>query len=151
MAYQFREMYMSLGLGLACGVFYDLLRAIRRRLPVRAVTALCDGLFCLVSVTALMLLGLTVGEGRQRVFMAVFALLAGGIYACTLSPGVFKLWSAVVGIAAVPLGLIRSGLRFFYVFLKKVFHFVIDGVIITWYKFIMRQCLHKKSAENKSA
>ena len=146
MASQVREMCLSLALGLACGLYYDLLRAVRCRLPGRVPGLICDFAFCALSVTALMLLGLTAGQGRQRIFMAVFALLAGGIYACTLSPGALKMWTFLVDIISFPLKLLLKGLKFVYDFLKKLFHFLIDGVIIAWNKFIVRHSPHGEDA-----
>ena len=71
--------------GAALGLLYSLLRLPRLLLPRRAVTAVCDLLFCLLSALALFTLGLGPGGGQLRLYMCACA--AGGFALWRLGPG----------------------------------------------------------------
>ena len=90
----------ALGLGMCAGILYDFLRALRLLTRVKAVEWLCDALFCLCCAGGLFALGFSLGEGRQRVFLAVFALLGALLYRLTLSRAVRVLLRGAVQGAA---------------------------------------------------
>ena len=73
-------------LGLALGVFYDVLRAVRTHFRLkRWGTGLLDGLFCLVTLVCFLLLMLRGTDGRLRLYLP--AGLAAGflLYRGTVS------------------------------------------------------------------
>jgi hypothetical protein len=84
-SHQLIQAASSLFLGAAAGFLYDFFRVVRHRTRSKAVTALTDFLFWLICGLALFLLGLSLGQGRQRVFMDIIAILGGILYFCTLS------------------------------------------------------------------
>jgi hypothetical protein len=125
---QAAEAALSLALGAAVGIIYDLLRAIRRRLSGKAVTAIADGLFWIICAIGLFLLGFGVGHGRQRIFMTVLAFLGAVLYFLTASRIIFAFWMLVTGGIGIilkfllaPLGIIKKFLRKILGILKKIF------------------------------
>ena len=72
-ARQAAEFALSGLLGVALGLWYDLLRALRRRWPW--LTVLADGLYCLTVLAALLAFALYVGHGMLR----LYALLGAGL------------------------------------------------------------------------
>lgn len=87
---------MALLFGAAAGIVYDLLRTIRLLLRARAAEWICDALFCAGCAGGLFALGLSVGEGRQRGFLAAFVFLGMVFYRLTLSIPVRLLLDRVV-------------------------------------------------------
>jgi len=84
-SHQLIQAASSLFLGAAAGFLYDFFRVIRHRTRSNTVTAVTDFLFWVIIGAALFLLGLSLGEGRQRIFMDIIAILGGILYFCTLS------------------------------------------------------------------
>ena len=84
-SHQLIQAASSLFLGAAAGFLYDFFRVVRHRTHSKAVTAVTDLLFWLITGLALFLLGLSLGQGRQRIFMDINAVLGGILYFCTLS------------------------------------------------------------------
>jgi hypothetical protein len=84
-SHQLIQAASSLFLGAAAGFLYDFFRVVRHRTHSKTVTAVTDFLFWVITGIALFLLGLSLGEGRQRVFMNIIAILGGILYFCTLS------------------------------------------------------------------
>ena len=60
------QLALSALLGAALGLIYDLLRAVRRQWP--RLTCAADVLFSLITLPALLLLGLYAGHGRFWLF-----------------------------------------------------------------------------------
>ena len=81
------------GLGAALGLFYDLLRAVRRIRP-RTVRIL-DALFCAALLPSLLLFALYPGRGQFRLFFYPGIFLGAAIYFLTLSPLVLRLLAGV--------------------------------------------------------
>ena len=80
---QAAEFAASMLLGLALGVFYDALRALRR---LRArLTLPLDVLFALTLAAALLLFALYPGRGLFRLFAFAALALGAGLYFLTLS------------------------------------------------------------------
>jgi signal transduction histidine kinase len=85
-SYQLLQAASSLALGAAAGFLYDIFRVVRRRARSIAVTTITDILFWLITGAALFLMGLSLGQGRQRLFMIVMAFLGATAYFVVLSP-----------------------------------------------------------------
>lgn len=81
--------------GAAVGIYYDLLRAVRRRLN-GLLTALLDGIFWLAVIVAFALFVLLIADGEGRSYVLVG--LTGGLllYFLTLSPPVLALLDIVL-------------------------------------------------------
>jgi len=72
-------------LGLSIGLYYDLLKTVRRRIGGRGVTLLFDLLFWLTVALALFVQTITVGQGGFRIFMVVTNALGALLYFWVLS------------------------------------------------------------------
>jgi hypothetical protein len=149
---QLLEAAAALSLGAAAGLLYDFFRVLRARLRLRVITVLCDVLFCVAAGTALFLLGLTVGGGRQRVALGVFAALGGSLYFLTLSRLALYIFRGLADVAALLLYLIARPAVFFAVLLKKIvislkklFHYARK-----WYIFGERHFLYNRKTAKES-
>ena len=76
------QLAAAFALGAALGVVYDLLRALRRRVP--ALTAAADALFCLLLLVGLLALALYAGGGLLRLFFFPGIALGAWAYFLTL-------------------------------------------------------------------
>lgn len=76
------QLAAAFALGAALGVVYDLLRALRRRVP--ALTAAADALFCLLLLVGLLALALYAGGGLLRLFFFPGIALGAWAYFRTL-------------------------------------------------------------------
>ena len=114
----------SLSLGFAAGLLYDLLRAVRARIRLPVFTFLSDVLFVLACGTALLLCGLTAGEGRQRLFMTVLAILGGALYFRTVSRAALVFFRLLTELCVFLLRCIAFPFLFCLNFLKKVKYFL---------------------------
>ena len=98
------QLAAAVALGAALGVFYDLLRALRRRAPGLTVPA--DVLFVLIFFLALLALALYAGGGLLRLFFCPAVALGAGIYFLTLSRLVLPLFGAIWALLARVAGLL---------------------------------------------
>jgi spore cortex biosynthesis protein YabQ len=126
----------SLILGAAAGFLYDFFRVVRRRARSKAVTAATDFLFWLVTGLAVFLLGLSLGGGRQRVFMNIAAILGAVVYFLTLSRFSLVLCNALADAVTFlffcltrPFVWGYRTLKKLSIFLKNIFHYAVK-----WYK-----------------
>lgn len=87
---QLRGFLLAVLLGAAAGIFYDLLRAVRRRYPRSTVPL--DLLCCLCSGTALFLFTLRQADGRLRGFILLGAVGGGVLFFSTLSGPLRPVW-----------------------------------------------------------
>lgn len=71
---------LSIGTGIMAGAFYDILGTIRRRSGSGIIAAIVDGLYWLICAAAMFTLGLSAGEGNQRLFMLALAILGAIVY-----------------------------------------------------------------------
>lgn len=106
---QLRELGLALALGAGLGLWYDLLRPLRRG---RVSTPLWDGFYCLSLLLSLLAFAVYAGRGRLRLFALGAMALSGGLWLRLCSPLVRGLLHRVGG----SLG---TGLRSFKKFLKK--------------------------------
>ncbi|MBR6259742.1 MAG: spore cortex biosynthesis protein YabQ [Oscillospiraceae bacterium] len=125
---QLTQALFSLALGVGAGLVYDALRAARERLRHPVFTFFADLLFGFLCGAALFFCGLTAGQGRQRIFMVVIALLGGAVYFNTLSRfalAFFRILAAAVSffvrILTFPLVFLLKFLKKVNIFLKKYF------------------------------
>jgi hypothetical protein len=126
----------SLILGAAAGFIYDLFRVVRRRARSKAVTAATDFLFWLITGLAVFLLGLSLGGGRQRLFMNIMAVLGAILYFVTLSRYSLVLCNAIADAVVFVLYCLSRPFVWVYfaykklrIFLKNIFHYAFK-----WYK-----------------
>ena len=94
---QLRPFLLAVLLGLGAGLWYDLLRAVRLRLP--RLTCALDLLYCLTAGAALSLFVLRQSDGQLRGFILMGA--AGGCFIF------FALFSPVKYAARIPMAIIR--------------------------------------------
>jgi hypothetical protein len=132
---QFAEAAAALALGAAAGFLYDFLRVVRRRARAAAVTAVCDLLFCVLAGISLFLLGLTVGGGRQRLFMAAVAVLGVTLYFITVSRAALYVCDGIADILLLLLFFVSRPVFFFASVIKKTCIFLKKGFKYTqkWY------------------
>ncbi|NLB29033.1 MAG: hypothetical protein GX823_02235 [Clostridiales bacterium] len=148
---QLLETAAALGLGAAAGLFYDILRVIRGRLPLKIVTLLCDLVFSIAAGGALFVLGMTMGGGRQRALTAILSVLGGVLYFLTLTKpatyileGIADLTSLSVRLLSFPAAFLIKTLKNFAFFSKKAFNYGLG-----WYIFRERRALSSRGAHSK--
>jgi hypothetical protein len=137
----------SLFLGAAAGFLYDFLRVVRHRARSKTVTAVTDFLFWLFTGLALFLLGLSLGQGRQRLFMDIISVLGGILYFCTLSRFTLLVcnWLAdafmfLFCCLTKPIVWAYLAYKKMRIFIKNLFHYQHK-----WYKiYANNRFLHKK-------
>ena len=105
------QFLLSALVGLAYGIHYDLLRALRQTLP--ALRHILDFWFALSFLIGNLLLALYVGNGQYRIFMLLGTVLAMTVYFLTVS-------RFLVGIFTKFCGIITFPLRFFGAKCKKI-------------------------------
>ena len=125
------QAYALLGAGLigvAAGAFYDLLRALRRRVrgPIRC--AMLDLLFWLTSTAALFLWSVRAGQGVVQLSACIALFLGAALYFRTLSPLVLPVFAAILSvlgrifsILTAPIRLLGRGAAKIENFFKKHF------------------------------
>jgi hypothetical protein len=152
---QFAETLSAFMLGAASGALYDLFRVIRERIRLRAVTAVCDLLFCIAAGLSLFALGMTIGEGRHRVALGVLAATGAGMYFLALSPPVRFVFrkcadiaEAILRILAVPALFLCRLIKKFAFFSKKLFHYSLKWFIFGE-RYFMRRELRGEFAKTK--
>lgn len=88
----------SLLLGAGLGLFYDVLRAVRRQFSFgRAATAACDTLFWLVLLGALFEFNLLFAPGQSRYFILAGAAGGAALYFGLLSPAALAVFGRALG------------------------------------------------------
>ena len=83
-------------LGAALGLVYDLMRAVRRSIPLKWLAALLDLAFWLGTAVCLFLLAILRDTGELRIFHGAAVLLGGGGYFLTLSRLLLPLFLCVM-------------------------------------------------------
>ena len=105
---QLRELGAALVLGAGLGIWYDLLRLLRRG---RRSTAAADLLFSLSTLPALLLFALYAGRGRLRIF-ALLAMAGGwGAWLATGSRPFRRLEQGLIRLLTGPAGAIRKKMK----------------------------------------
>lgn len=111
---QVRGMCQAVLIGGGLGVVYDLMRVLRRRLPVPGLAGTLDFLFWILATVVLFLFSHRTWGGEIRLYGAAFCLAGGAAYFWGISPLVLKvaftladLIRLVLGIFTVPLRLVE--------------------------------------------
>ncbi|MDR2420944.1 MAG: spore cortex biosynthesis protein YabQ [Oscillospiraceae bacterium] len=130
------EAAAALSLGAAAGLFYDVLRVIRRRARSAPVTAVCDFIFSAVCGAALFLLGLTVGGGRARALLGALAVCGGALYFLTLSRPALYILRGLADLLGLPAAFLLKFAKKIANLLKKLFIFSLG-----WYIFKERKVM----------
>lgn len=89
------RLLLAAGGGFGLGLFYDLLRPVRRRLG-RPAGWLLDLLFCLGAGAGAFVYAMGAGSGRMGLWELAAALLGFAVYMNTLSGPVFRALSALL-------------------------------------------------------
>ncbi|NMA24429.1 MAG: hypothetical protein GX936_02055 [Clostridiales bacterium] len=129
-SHQLIQAASSLFLGAAAGFLYDFFRVVRHRTRSKTVTAVTDFLFWVIVGIALFLLGLSLGEGRHRIFMHIIAILGGILYFCTLSRFTIFLYNKLANVFVFIFFCLSRPFVWSYMvykkikgFLKNIFHY----------------------------
>lgn len=89
-AFQTMVFLQAIVLGLLIGIVYDFLRAIRCSVQAgRRFTALCDGIFWIITVLSGFVFILTIAQGSARAYILVGVILGSIFYAIAFSTPVF--------------------------------------------------------------
>lgn len=122
-AFQTMVFLKAVVMGVALGVLYDFLRAVRRSLNAGvALTALCDTLFWMGTLGAIFVFVLTAAAGEGRFYVLLGAAMGGLLYFIALSPPIFALLMLLMRIllyAADFPGLLWEKVKPHLEFLKK--------------------------------
>lgn len=104
-------------LGMALGVFYDVLRAVRMHFRLRRWgTALLDLLFCLSGLVCFLLLMLRGTDGRLRGFLPLGLLLGFLLYRKTVSPWILRALLWMLRLAGQAVGLVKETILWLFSF-----------------------------------
>ena len=87
-ALEVRWLCRALLLGGALGVVYDLMRVVRRRLPVKGVGSVLDLSFWVLATVSLFLFSGQAWAGRVRLYGGVFCMMGASAYFWGLSHAV---------------------------------------------------------------
>lgn len=138
------EFLSSAVLGIALGVFYDILKVIRSYTKRgKGITSLFDVIFWTVSIFSLFVFVLTVAGGRMRWYILIGAFCGCFVYRAFVGEIVFKVLRGTSDILAK---LLRVSSRPIYLFLRKT-----RGLLEKTVKKISRMAfLHKKKRNRKA-
>lgn len=129
------EFVLSLLLGIGFGIFYDIVRVIRRRIPF--LGSALDFILPLAIAIGMLLFALYAGGGILRIFMLAAVVLGAAMYFAMLSPlilGVLFLFADLINsIICLLLTPIKFLFDFLWNFSKKLFH-----LLEKYYKMILR-------------
>lgn len=133
---QLRALGASLLLGACLALLYDLLRALRLHRGA-LLTAVLDGLYCVLAAAAFLAFALRVGGGELRLYMLLGALGGAALFFALLSPVLRPLWDFWAGVLGALFRLFCLPLRWskiiygkLHKFCKKGFLFARDAAII---------------------
>ena len=139
-AEQVRLLCGAAALGAALGLAYDLLRAVRRRIPALLIP--CDLLFCAAVAAGVIGYALAAGDGELRLYLLLGTLLGGVFYFCLCSAPLRPLWDfwmdAAVSFGRLSVLPLRLGAKFLQKIArraKKLFHFWSKWVKISNYRW----------------
>lgn len=110
-ARQLRGLCQAVLLGGALGVVYDLMRVMRRRIPLRWLGSVLDFSFWVAATVALFLFSHEAWDGQIRLYGAVFCMVGGGVYFWALSPPVLSVFFFLADMAQRILGILTLPAR----------------------------------------
>ena len=105
--------------GAVLGLLYDILRALRRTLGVKNTPA--DLIFCLGTLSSLFYLGMSLGNGQLRIFMALFCAIGCALYLSCVTPFLLPLLIRLLELLCIPVRLLKKTVKKIAVFSKKHF------------------------------
>ncbi|HHU05036.1 MAG TPA: hypothetical protein GXZ65_00955 [Clostridiales bacterium] len=142
-SYQLIEAALSVGLGFALGIVYDLFRIARRRLNALHLTALFDALYWVLAAACLFFFGAGASQRGFRLFMFAFAFLGGAFYFLTLSAPAMWLLEKFADLIqfmfrclCLPFVISVKFINFFKETLKRVFKYLKKWFRISTKRFI---------------
>ena len=157
LAQQLTQAGAAFVLGLASGLLYDIVRILRRRVKSFFFAAVCDGAFWRCCFSVLYLLGLSIGDGQQRGFLSVFAVLGGAAYLSIISRFLLPIMEGICRFIVKILAFILSPLKFFARGAKKIskkfknlFHLWKIRCRI-WYDSLNSRYLKRKHSDTEDA
>jgi hypothetical protein len=134
---QLAEAAAGLAAGAAMGLLYDFFRVIRRASRHAAIAALCDVIFCAAAGVALFALGMSVGRGRQRVYVTVLAALGWMLYLASVSRAALFVFDRIYrALAFLIAPVFRAACKILKIFEKTIkysFHFLKKCYIMNVY------------------
>jgi spore cortex biosynthesis protein YabQ len=130
-------------LGGFLGFVYDCMRIIRGRLPLRAVTAVLDGLFWIVCAMTVFWFAMRHGDGELRLFVLTAVLIGIVFYFCLLSAFVrtvgFILADGAAELAGVLLRPVIAILKIIHKIFTNLFSFCRK-----WYILLAKQLKRRR-------
>ena len=156
LALEAEKLCEALLLGGGLGIFYDLLRMLRRRLGLRGLGTALDLLFWLGATAALFLWSDRAWNGQVRLYGALFALLGGAAYFFTLSPPVLGLFHRLADFCGWFFRILAAPLYKILLFLKKT-KIILENLFlfrVKWYRIgqkptEMDGAVHRRLAREK--
>ena len=128
--HQLIEIAASAIFGISAGLLYDFFRVVRSYFKGRLVTDFLDFVYWAVCGLGLFLMGLSIGNGQQRIAAVMVASVAAGIYFWAASPLTLKLLflmarlcEKIVCASLVPLGFLEKTFKKFCKKTKTFFHY----------------------------
>ena len=105
-ARQLQALCRAVLMGGGLGVLYDLMRIVRRRVPLPALAGILDFLFWVVATASLFLFSHENWHGQVRLYGAAFCLLGATAYFKGISPLVMWVLFLLTGLAGRLLGIL---------------------------------------------
>lgn len=115
----FQSLY-ALALGAAFGFFYDLLRAVRRRIKLGVIATVADTVFWIVVGAALFIMGMAIGHGEVRIFMVIGTVLGAVLYFVSLSKFTLSICDLILDGIIKLIGIIISPFIWLEKYIKKL-------------------------------
>lgn len=119
-ARQIHGLCRAILMGGALGVLYDLMRVVRRRVPLPLLVGILDFLFWVTATVALFLFSHAVWDGQIRFYGAAFCLLGGTAYFWGISPLVMGIFLFLATLADRLLGILTAPARALGRIFKKI-------------------------------
>lgn len=120
MAAQVRAVCQAVLLGGGLGVVYDLMRVVRRRVPLGWLGSVLDLLFWTAATATLFVFSHGAWGGEIRLYGAAFFMLGGWAYFWGLSPLVLGVALAAVRVLELVLGILTAPARAAGRLLKRI-------------------------------
>jgi len=129
-ARQLQGLCQAMLLGGVLGIVYDMMRVMRRRLPLPFLEGTLDFLFWMIATAALFRFSQTAWDGQIRLYGAVFCLTGGAVYFWGISPLVLRVaffltdvFAKLLGILTLPGRVLGRVFKRFGKFAKNIFPF----------------------------
>lgn len=134
-------------MGLLAGLYYDLLKTLRRRIRRRGVTRFLDLLFWMGLALALFIQTMTMGDGEVRIFMLVTNGLGALLYFLVLSGPVLLLLGKCLDIMMKIIQLVLRPVHAIWLKGRSFAKVCKDG-FKNWVKYYIIRHIHKIRVRN---